>query len=268
MHALQRCDFCGADAAGAFEIVPPELEPTEAEQRRVVLCLDCKERLEVLIDPLLARAGAEHDATADERNVADGGSRSTSAVVAAADDSTQSPERTPNSNATVSEPDTEPETDAAETAAEPVSETAADAETEGDSDAETGTDSSGVSLLEEGITFEHGDEAADTEVDADAVAELVAAADEEIEADETDDDEHDEEASSDAESTDAPTSPPSAYGKVVRLLRNREFPMQRRAVEELAAGAYDLEDHEVEAVVDYAIEDGEFVEEREMLERP
>jgi len=40
--------------------------------------------------------------------------------------------------------------------------------------------------------------------------------------------------------------------------------MTRSAVEEfLAAGAYDLERHEVEAVVDYAVETDEFVEEQE-----
>jgi len=43
MRALRNCDFCADDAVGAFEIVPPELEPTEAEQRRVVCCSDCSE---------------------------------------------------------------------------------------------------------------------------------------------------------------------------------------------------------------------------------
>ncbi len=58
MRALRRCDFCGADAVGTFEIVPPELEPSEDEQRRVVLCTDCRNRLETLLEPLLVYAGA------------------------------------------------------------------------------------------------------------------------------------------------------------------------------------------------------------------
>ncbi|MDS0476232.1 hypothetical protein [Natrinema sp. 1APR25-10V2] len=266
MHALRSCDFCGADAAGAFEIVPPELEPTEAEQRRVVLCVDCKDRLEVLIEPLLARAGAEDETAAgDEADANDGESAGTDYAVATADDSTQKRDRTSSPNATVSEPDADPESGADSEPAESESETG--------SDDSADTDSSDVSLLEDGITFEHGDGADDSEVDAAEVAELVAATDgkpdsgapAENDAGRDGADEGDE---PDAESTDAPTSPPPAYGKVVRLLRNREFPMQRRAVEELAAGAYDLEDDEVEAIIDYALEDGEFVEERGMLSRP
>ncbi|WP_408960053.1 hypothetical protein [Natrinema sp. 74] len=264
MHELRSCDFCGADAAGAFEIVPPELEPTEAEQRRVVLCADCKDRLETLLEPLLARAGLEETA-ADKCDASDDDSASTGSVVATTGDSTRQRDRTPRSrpNATVSKSDADPETDADPEAA---SETAHEA------------DASDASLLEDGITFEHGDEADDAEVDATAIDELVA----EAESDATDADENDERTASDGESaaennegtasdddsTDAPTSPPAVYSKVVRLLRNREFPMQRRAVEELAAGAYDLESHEAEAIVDYALEDGEFVEEREMLVRP
>ncbi len=264
MHALRSCDFCGADAAGAFEIVPPELEPTEAEQRRVVLCVDCKDRLEVLIEPLLARAGAEDEPAADdEADANDGESAGTGSVAAIADDSTQKRDRASSPNATVSELDADPVSDA----------DSESAESEAGSDGSADTDSSDVSLLEDGITFEHGDGANDSEVDAAEVADLVAAADGKPdsgapEANDAGRDGADEGDEPDAESTDAPTSPPPAYGKVVRLLRNREFPMQRRAVEELAAGAYDLEGDEVEAIVDYALEDGEFVEERGMLSRP
>ena len=215
MRELRSCDFCGGDAAGTFEIVPPELEPTETEQRRVALCPDCKDRLRTLIEPLLARAG-----------------------VASADESTRKRSRESSPNATVS--------DASD-----------DAEAEPDDDLRAGSASDGAdavteSTLEDGITFERSAAATD---DADETAAGNGASDE---------------SASDTESTasDAATRPPTAYSKVVRLLRNREFPMKRSAVEELAAGAYDLEPDEVDAIVDYAIEQGEFVEKRGKLKRP
>ena len=62
--------------------------------------------------------------------------------------------------------------------------------------------------------------------------------------------------------------PPRSYRKVVRLLRNREFPMGRSGFESLAANAYDLEQREVEAIVDYAIEQGELVQRGSDLDRP
>ncbi|OLZ42424.1 hypothetical protein A6E15_16275 [Natrinema saccharevitans] len=225
MRELRNCDFCDGDAAGTFEIVPPGLEPTEAEQRRVVLCPDCRERLEGLLEPLLARArdggaagGAEPNATDDERS--DGGS---SAAIAP------------------------PSADAAEPGP---------ADADGDSDTDT-ADSS----LEDGITFERDEGGSDTESavdtagdDGSTAADAADAADSELDR------------GDDRDGT--ATARPAAYAKVVRLLRNREFPMDRRAVEDLAAGAYDLEDREVEAIVDHAVEEGEFVEKGDTLRRP
>ncbi|WP_121744044.1 hypothetical protein [Natronorubrum halophilum] len=263
MRELRTCDFCAGDAAGTFEIVPPELEPTEAEQRRVVCCSACRDRLEVLLEPLLARAGVgsagatasagtddrdggreERLTTADETDEADDAS---GAVVASANDSTQKQSRTSSPNATVSD---------------------------GDSD----TDSRIGSVLEDGITFERSEAAASDpdgeETDADGANETTiedttveAAA--ENGANESGAAEDSSDAAVDDPTDDDVTSrPPAGYGKVIRLLQNREFPIQRNAVENLAAGAYDLETHEISAIVDHALEEGEFTENRDMLERP
>ncbi|UTF53967.1 hypothetical protein [Natronosalvus rutilus] len=64
------------------------------------------------------------------------------------------------------------------------------------------------------------------------------------------------------------SQPPAAYGKVLRLLRNRELPMDRADLEGLAAGAYDLENHEVDAIIDHALEEGKLVEDGDQLRRP
>jgi len=220
MRALRNCDFCADDAVGAFEIVPPELEPTEAEQRRVVCCSDCSERLETLLEPLLARAGAETAAETDDGAAAD--------VLETTDD--------------------ESATDGSSLAV-------------GDELTSTENEPNTVASREEGITFERDERPTDTETADDAETPDDA---------ETSDDAEtpDDAETANEDSPSASTRPPATYRKVIRLLRNREFPMTRSAVEELAAGAYDLERHEVEAVVDYAVETDEFVEEQGTLRRP
>lgn len=244
MRELRSCDFCDADAVGTFEIVPPELEPTEAEQRRVVLCPDCRERLEALVEPLLARAGAAVEETDASDEDHDG-----SSVVATADGSTRTRTRTASPNATVSDG-----TDGSATESEP----------------EPDDDSNSASGLEDGITFER-DEAAIDGDGGDGGNGASDATESERAASETTDS---DEASATVPLIDGngpdgatETNPPTAYGKVLRLLHNREFPMQRSAVKELAAGAYDLENDQAEAIVDYAVADGEFTEERGMLHR-
>jgi len=49
---------------------------------------------------------------------------------------------------------------------------------------------------------------------------------------------------------------PEGYAKVVRLLRNRPEAMSRADLTELATGAYDLSERDVEAAVDAAVENG------------
>ncbi|WP_440772262.1 hypothetical protein [Natronorubrum sp. DTA28] len=245
MRALRSCDFCDAEAVGTFEVLPPELEPTETEQRRIVLCAGCRDQLEDLLEPLLVRAGVgetgqttETDETAAnvDSNGNDDGDSGT--VVASANESTQKRGRTSSPNATVSGPETDEPDETAETnetgGTDGTDEAAETDETDADDDSKT------ASTLEGGITFEQADTSSES---GDATADG-------------------------SPSQQSANRPPKAYGKVIRLLQNREFPMPRAAVENLAAGAYDLESHEVEAVVDHALEEGEFVESRGTLERP
>ncbi|MFC7097346.1 hypothetical protein [Halobaculum marinum] len=59
------CDFCGGTAAGAYEILPDEVDPAPGEQVRVVLCGDCRETLDDVLAPLLDRLGARDDGGVD-----------------------------------------------------------------------------------------------------------------------------------------------------------------------------------------------------------
>jgi hypothetical protein len=199
MQALDRCDFCGEQAAGTFQIIPEELDPTEAERRRVVLCDSCRAQLETLIEPLLDRAGAPAEQTTS-------------------DSSTES--------------------------------TAA---TETDSESESGQL---IGASDDGSLLGGGDES-DQQESADEQED--SAEEETTESTESTQPTHSPEA--------GPDDPPENYGKVLRLLRNRDFPMPREEVVTIATSAYSLSARNVRQVIDEAVDRGEFVETGGQLER-
>jgi len=55
MRQLDRCDFCDGPADGVYEVLPPAVE---ADERRLVLCADCRDTLATVVEPLLAELGA------------------------------------------------------------------------------------------------------------------------------------------------------------------------------------------------------------------
>lgn len=57
------------------------------------------------------------------------------------------------------------------------------------------------------------------------------------------------------------------YRKALRLLRNREFPMERAAVVDLLGSAYDLGPAECDRLVEFAVEKGVLVEDGTELRR-
>lgn len=60
MREVNSCDFCGERAAGTFEVIPPERDPT-GEGRRMVLCGGCRDTLASVLEPLLDGAPARGD---------------------------------------------------------------------------------------------------------------------------------------------------------------------------------------------------------------
>ncbi|WP_247730794.1 hypothetical protein [Halovivax limisalsi] len=227
MRELRTCDFCGDDPRGTYEIVPPELSPTEAEQRRVVLCEACRATLSELLEPLLARARGESiEGDAGPAHPADANRDEKFGTAEAA--SSSGP---PSESGALDTGGDERHGDAAGTES-------------GSSDAD--------GLEESGPTGDAG--SADAPDAADGRAS---------------DDRGTADAGNDGESPAAPdasagaaaeSTAPQSYGKVLRLLRNRDLPMARSDVEGLAAGAYDLESHQVEAILDRAIERGDLIE--------
>lgn len=261
MHEIRSCDFCGQDATGTYEIVPPELDPTEAEQRRVALCSGCKVQLEELIEPLLARAlgsetgtsGSETGASGSETARAtpsdgqsgvrspigsdvagEGSSRRLPSVMETADDRAEADQRTAG-EASPSEPDGSEASGGL---------SGDDRSNAGEADASE--ERGGVTSDGETSASQRG--ASQTSANGGATGEQHGG-------------------SGDAATT-ATRPIPEKYGAVMRLLSNREFPVKRPAVEDLAASAYDLENDEVQEILEYAIEVGDFVAEGDQLDKP
>lgn len=74
MRQVRTCDFCGADATGVYEPLPPDLAPNSP---RLLLCEACRDRLASVVDPLLDRLDADRltptdDATGDATDDATG----------------------------------------------------------------------------------------------------------------------------------------------------------------------------------------------------
>lgn len=65
----------------------------------------------------------------------------------------------------------------------------------------------------------------------------------------------------------SPDAPPN-YRRAMRMLETRQFPLDRTEVESLLANAYELETHELEAVLGHAVETGKLVEEDGQFRKP
>ncbi|WP_049985569.1 hypothetical protein [Halobellus rufus] len=280
MRQLRNCDFCGGDAAGVYEAVPQELSPTEAEQRRVVLCENCLETLETVVDPLLSRPGVDRDG----ESAATAGGPAATANESSSSTSDPAPTAEPTGSAERREAvrresgDSEPSTASTEDGTSPVEadgETARAAGSSTDSEPPSPSDSpsratppnrfgapDGYTDIAEYDGFEDEvDEAEDP-----AEAEQTRAPDpreDHVERDGPPSPSEPEPESVDAAAADrgGVGEEPEDFRTVMRLLGNREFPVERSAVVELAAGAYQLEDAHVHRILDHAVERGVLTDE-------
>jgi cell pole-organizing protein PopZ len=209
MDRLASCYFCG-DAFDAslseYPVVPEELQPPE-DGPTVVLCGDCREKLEAVIEEVVA-------ATRDD------GAGGTATAAREAERDTQSTNGADSADSSGSslfdDGEETPTTDANEWES-PVSDDSDD-EASGATDADT----PGTGEASTGTTTANG--TSDT-----------GAAD-----------------SGGAE--DGPTLSKLEYNKVMRLLKNRPFPVDRAEIRDVATSAYDIGPDEFDAVIEAAIE--------------
>ncbi|WP_416838121.1 hypothetical protein [Haloferax sp. DFSO52] len=230
MRELSTCDFCGTGAVGVFEVLPPALTPAE-DQKRVVLCDHCQATLTDVISPLLTRLGVDADRSSDRQ--------------------TQSDDQTV--------PD------------DPPAELGASATTTSADESTGGVASVDVSAVDAAPS---PSESADHDL-ADTLGDELVADDGSTADDDgstTNDDEPEDHGADESDTTesaadDTLTEPPK-FRKVVRILQNREFPVERADVEALASNAYDLDDEQVADIFDYAVERGLLVDDGGTLRKP
>ncbi|WP_435146719.1 hypothetical protein [Halobaculum sp. P14] len=263
------CDFCGAPAAGAYEVVPEELDPAPAEQVRVVLCADCRATLDTVVGPLLDRLGVDDAAdTAAAGDVRTGGGDA-DANAAAGQERTPGPDAGGDAGGAGGDDDgpadaergrkLSPADDAViiDPAGRVDSEDGAQAAARsGDDGGDAGFDDGGDSL--NSLVTEAGGDA-DAENGAGGAArgsgDPTAADADSGGADDADGDDS---------AAGAGAEPPN-FRKVMRLLNNREFPVDRAEIVELASGAYELDTRDVDDIIDYAVDRGVLAEENGAL---
>ncbi|MBV0924685.1 hypothetical protein KTS45_10795 [Halomicroarcula limicola] len=221
MDRLSSCYFCGGalDASLAeYPVVPKRLRSPDAERRTVVLCQTCRRKLGTVVEEVVAAAEGESDAagTADARDIHD----------ASGDREAQS----------ASEADpmaTDETTDAGDPE-------------RGDPLLEDATGATGVETAEDEATDSTGAAATETPP---AAGESPSGAD----AQASDDAER---AGSDEGDSGGASLTRLEYNRVMRLVQNRQLPVEKAEIREVAVNAYDIEPEEFDAITDAAVERG------------
>lgn len=294
MADLSSCYFCGAAMDVSLRestVVPDALAPTPAQQTTVVLCGTCERKLGRVLEPVVAAAAtptAHDEATAGE-------SGASASDAATGEDATGSTDATSQSDAGGDAGATVPPsilsdvgddagassgdgagadaTDEAGDAAgdrdgtpfevddtasvfddpdEPSGSVFADST---DAPATTIPDAESNDAQTDGIAFDgQPDDASSTGQSSNetvnANADAAGASNDRASTGANDD------ADAGSDGSDAPDVDPRTYNKVVRLLKNRDLPVPRAEIESIAGSAYDIPDHECEAIIDAAIQRG------------
>ena len=221
MDQLSSCYFCGGAldvSLSEYPIVPKSLDPEAEQQGTVVLCSTCREKLATIIEPAVEAAKA--DAREASEPVADAGTTAdepttTDSVVEPADDGSLL------GDDSTSAPEREPLEQSARKG-EPTPERDAVEATAADT-----TDQRTAESTEDG----------DTGTAATGAGSGDAGSSE----------------NSDG-SADGPSLTKLEYNKVMRLLKNREMPVDRAEIREVAINAYDLEGEQFDAIIDAAVD--------------
>lgn len=292
MDALSSCYFCGRaleEPLSEYDVVPDELNPDPDLQQSVVLCRGCRRKLDTVLQPVVEAAVedelgevAESSPTSDDGSVAD-------ATAAAETEGESGGRDEPGDDAGPEPPELDdvPRLDSVgtsggddpllpagrstpgEDALAPESGTPADDtgnETRQEDDAENEAPADVASRV--GSETAHDErESHETSREPKPDGETVS------EGSTTDDEETNAETDSTGDErtlVDDETHSISAleYNKVMRLVQNREFPVDRREIESVAANAYGLSHEDCERIIDAAIERGLLAQDGKHLVTP
>ncbi len=264
MDRLSSCYFCGTamdDTVREYRVVPVELRGGD-DVTTATLCPTCHDKLERLLAPVVGAAGGD-GATLDAHE----------------------PRRQPADNARSETADSD------EDAGRAGDDGGGSDRSEGHSGSETGdwereddehsggTDPDlvdvGGPLAGGSAGGEDGETVRITHTREDDGTGGGADPDEGEDVGETTDSTDDGEKAGDSGEEDDDESEPARttvsaleYNKVMRLLQNREFPVDRAEIQAVAANAYGLAEHECAEVIDLAVDRGLIAEQDGQLVRP
>jgi hypothetical protein len=250
MPTLSSCYFCGTALDAPIESYPvvPEGLPTESQQT-VALCPTCHRKHHALLEYVLDaideveadEATVEEyddlDAAAGEDETGGGSNQSAAASVDADDGGTTTVDAAP------ADPAVESETAETSDDGTEAEESAGEEDPEPDVADETTPDATDTVSEEAGGTLEADDE------DGDAAS--------------TD---SEEAADDDGGGRPAILSTPAAK-KAIRLLQNRDFPVERAEFQDLASSAYNIPPQDCEDVLDALVSEGYIDEKKGQLVR-
>jgi len=277
---LSSCYFCGTaieEPLAEYPVVPDALSPAPDDQVTVVLCPSCHRKLSTVTDRVVAAAG-KRQRTLDEAGP--------DTAATASNEATDEGETTDGDEPTTgADRPSIDEGAAADLLDDPLAAGGADesaaAEAAADADATDATADAEPTPTDEpsgptdggadGITVDDADEAGTDEGSADAVTVDAGGG----ATDDADDptggpgDAAGSGASERADPTSAGDAPSQAtYNRVVRLLQNREFPVERDEIATVAMNAYDIPPEDFDAVIQTAVNRGVLAEQGQYLEKP
>jgi hypothetical protein len=243
MSDLSACYFCGAaldEPLGEYPVLPQRLQPAADQQRTVVLCQGCRRKLGTVVDSVLDAVEDAPEGTAGDESAADAagtaftfddGEDESGEQAAAPDGRRQEPGLGTDQAASDSDEESEP--------------AGPEATSHGDRDQPSSSAGSSTDAGGE----DHEPEAAG----GGSATEPSDAGDDGAE-------DPDDAATGEEEDAD-PSLTALEYTKVMRLLENRELPVDREEIRVVATNAYQIRPAEFDTIVDAAIERGMIVEE-------
>ena len=264
MEQLSSCYFCGAalDAQiEPYQVVPASLDPTDDQQRAVSLCPSCRQKLAHVVETVV-EASDDGDATAAVDDVPDldpEGALLDDEPITATEREDSGADEQPTDASNDTKPDSEPAREGRSDDGGESSQSDADGQTQrtGSSYSHNGTgDEYGADRRRDGET--RTDRASDERRTESAERRDGARRDgqdasDDAEADRT---QQTHSAGDTGEDDDGPSLTALEYNKVMRLLQNREFPVERAEIHDIATSAYEISDREFDAIIDAAIKRG------------
>lgn len=222
MVDLASCYFCGSvESLKEYPVIPQDLYPPDEVQRTVVVCPTCREKLASVLEPVLGYLDAPESAEQ---------ATSPSANATSADASTRPDERTTES--------------AAHSTANDRPATGTDGPTSGGSEKPSNAASSQAPTRTAGNGAGDADLLDKIEHDRERVYT----------------DSRDAGYRWDPDDTGSSNGLPDSAKQVARLLQNRDFPVERATIEDLATGAYDIRRRECREAIDALVREGYLTE--------